>query len=430
MLIPHIVAVVAALCTCNGELLAIQQYKLDIINVQTSAVLFDYIVAKINDTVDEEKVFTQSCDTKVNQTLKSCDECLRNVCEQVPEISRPDSEHSLSPNPEMFPQMINIPIPDIAKLIKEIGKRVGHEAARFGKKIGKVLQKLGGGVGRTIRKVGGVLTKVRGGIKKIGSKVGSHVKRLGKGVARVGNHIGQGVGRIGKHIGKSVGRISKNIVRGVGTIGKNIGRRVGSIGKNIGRGVGRIGKNIGRGVGRIGKNIARGVGRFGKNIGRGVGRLGKKVGHGIKNTGKKIWSGFKKIFGKRSTRHLIAKRCVHSCPVCDVLDTTKNTDEQIVRNICGSDFVSRQQQVFDKVRGFEDTYNYIVDQPVVTKVEYDTSSLIVASGKMAFKKSFVTFQTDKIKKRFQLSGIFEFSNIEDMAIQISKDILAKMLYVQ
>ncbi|XP_063447499.1 uncharacterized protein LOC134727041 isoform X2 [Mytilus trossulus] len=388
MLIPHIVAVVAALCTCNGELLAIQQYKLDIINVQTSAVLFDYIVAKINDTVDEEKNLTQSCDTKVNQTLKSCDECLRNGCEQVPEISRPDSEHLLRPNPEMFPLMINTPIPDIAKLIKEIGKRVGHEAARFGKKIGKVLQKLGGGVGRTIRKVGGVLKKVRGGIKKIGSKVGSHVKRLGKGVARVGNHIGQGVGRIGKHIGKSVGRISKNIVRGVGSIGKNIGRRVGSIGKNIGRGVGRIGKNIGQGVGRIGKNIARGVGRFGKNIGRGVGRLGKKVGHGIKNTGKKIWSGFK---------------------------------------ICGSDFVSRQQHIFDKVGGLEDTYNYIVDQPVVTKVEYETSSLIVAGGKMAFKKSFVTFQTDKIKKRFQLSGIFEFSNIEDMAINISKEILAKML---
>ncbi|VDH98835.1 Hypothetical predicted protein [Mytilus galloprovincialis] len=316
----------------------------------------------------------------------------------------------------MFPQMINIPIPDIAKFIKKIGKRIGQEAARFGKKIGKVLQKLGGGVGRTIRKVGGVLKKVRGGIKKIGSKVGSHVKRLGKGVARVGNHIGQGVGRIGKHIGKGVGRISKNIVRGVGTIGKSIVRGVGTIGKSIGRGVGRIGKNIGRGVGRIGKNIGRGVGRF-----------GKKVGHGIKKTGKKIWSGFKKLFGKRSTRHLIAKRCVHSCPVCDVLDTNKNTDEQIVRNICGSDFVSRQQKVFDKVRGLEDTYNYIVDQPVVTKVEYETSSLIVAGGKMAFKKSFVTFQTDKIKKRFQLSGIFEFSNIEDMAIKISKEILAKML---
>ncbi|VDH98831.1 Hypothetical predicted protein [Mytilus galloprovincialis] len=416
MLIPYLVAVVAALCTCNGELLSIQQYKLDIINDQTSTVIFDYIVAEINNTVDVEKVLTQSCDNKVNQTLKSCDECIKDICAQVPEISRPDSEHLLRPNPEMFPQMINIPIPDIAKFIKKIGKRIGQEAARFGKKIGKVLQKLGGGVGRTIRKVGGVLKKVRGGIKKIGSKVGSHVKRLGKGVARVGNHIGQGVGRIGKHIGKGVGRISKNIVRGVGTIGKSIGR-----------GVGRIGKNIGRGVGRIGKNIGRGVGRIGKNIGRGVGRFGKKVGHGIKKTGKKIWSGFKKLFGKRSTRHLIAKRCVHSCPVCDVLDTNKNTDEQIVRNICGSDFVSRQQKVFDKVRGLEDTYNYIVDQPVVTKVEYETSSLIVAGGKMAFKKSFVTFQTDKIKKRFQLSGIFEFSNIEDMAIKISKEILAKML---
>ncbi|CAG2224994.1 unnamed protein product [Mytilus edulis] len=351
--------------------------NIDVINDQTSTVIFDYIVAEINNTVDVEKVLTQSCDNKVNQTLKSCDECIKDICAQVPEISRPDSEHLLRPNPEMILQMINIPVPDIDKFIKEIGKRVGQEAARFGKKIGKVLQKIGGGVGRTIRKVGGVL------------------KKLGKGVARVGKHIGQGVGRIGKHIGQGVVRLGKNIVRGVGTIGKNIGRGVGRIGKNIGRGVGRIGKNIGRGVGRIGKNIGRGVGRIGKNIGRGVGRFGKNIG--------------RELFGKRSTRHLIAKRCVHSCPVCDVLDTNKNTDEQIVRNICGSDFVSRQQKVFDKVRGLEDTYNYIVDQPVVTKVEYETSSLIVAGGKMAFKKSFVTFQTAKIKKRFQLSGIFEFS---------------------
>ncbi|CAG2213223.1 unnamed protein product [Mytilus edulis] len=379
--------------------------NIDVINDQTSAVLFDYIIAEINDTVDEEKVLTQSCDTKVNQTLKSCDECIRNVCEQVPEIlvSTPGSENWPRPNPTRLPGLIITRNPDKAKvinMIKEIGKSVGQEAARFGKKIGKVLLKIGGGVGRTIRKVEGVLNKVRGGIKKIGSKVGSHVKRLGKGVTRVGKHIGQGVGRIGKHIGQGVGRLGKNIVRGVGTIGKNIGRGVGRIGKTIGRGVGRISKNIGRGVGRIGKNIGRGVGRFGKNIGR-------------------------ELFGKRSTRHLIAKRCVHSCPVCDEL--TKNTDEQIVGNICGSDFVSRQEKMFDKVRGLEDTYNYIVDQPVVTKMEYETSSLIVVGGKMAFKKSFVTFQTDKIKKRFQLSGILEFSDIEDMVIKISKDILAKML---
>ncbi|XP_052068502.1 uncharacterized protein LOC127707779 [Mytilus californianus] len=367
------VAVVAALCTCNGELLSIQQNKLDIINDQTSADILNYIVDEIKDTADEEQILTQSCETKVNGTIKACDECHGNICAQDPEIPRPDIGKLLT---------VIKPVPEIAKFIGKIGKKVGKEAARFGKKIGKFFKKIGGGVGRTIKKVGGVLNKVKGGIKKIGSKIGSHVKRLGKGVAKIG--------------------------------------------RNIGRGVGRIGKNIVRGVGRIGKKIGRGVGRFGKNIGRGLGRFGKKVGHGIKRTGKKIWGGIKKLFGKRSTRHLIAKRCVHSCPVCNVLDTNKNTEEQIVGKICGSSFVSRQKQIFDKVRGLEDTYNYIIDKPVVTKVEYETSSIVVVGGKMAFKKSFITFQTDKIKKRFQLSGLFQFSNIDDMAIKISKDVLAKM----
>lgn len=61
-------------------------------------------------------------------------------------ISRPGLEHLSRPNPEIFPQMITTRNPDIAKVIKEIGKRVGQEAAKFGKKIEKVLQKMIGGV--------------------------------------------------------------------------------------------------------------------------------------------------------------------------------------------------------------------------------------------------------------------------------------------
>lgn len=59
-----------------------------VINNQTSAVIRNYIKDYIKDKEDEEKVLTQSCETKVNRTLdmlESCDECKGNICAQVPE---------------------------------------------------------------------------------------------------------------------------------------------------------------------------------------------------------------------------------------------------------------------------------------------------------------------------------------------------------
>ncbi|XP_052069419.1 uncharacterized protein LOC127708553 [Mytilus californianus] len=370
------------------------------INDQARADIVKYIVDAIEDTVNEEKVITLSCEIKVNRTLKSCDECAGNIC--APQEPRQD--HKKIKLGKLL-SVINNPVIQVANFLKVIGrtldvvkkisdkvlgklkgitskiedtlkkagekifgkvisevgsfgKKVGKEAARFGKKIGKFVKKIGGKVKSTIKKVGGAIKKVRVGIKKIGSKIGSHVKRLGKGVAKIG--------------------------------------------RNIGRGVAKITKKVGHGI--------------------------RKFGRGVKKTGKKIWKGIKKIFGKRSTRHLIAKRCVNSCPVCDILDTTKHTEEQIVGKICGLSFVRRQKQLYEKVRGLEDTYTYIVSNaPIVTKVEYETSSIVIVHGKLAFKKSFITYQTNKIKKRFQFSGLFEISNIDGMAIKISKDIIYKML---
>ncbi|VDH98836.1 Hypothetical predicted protein [Mytilus galloprovincialis] len=312
-----------------------------VINDQARADIVDYIVEEIDATVEEEKVLTRSCETKVNQTIKSCDECAGNICAAVElrqERKKIDLRKLLS--------VVHKPV----ILVASLGKKVAKEAARFGKRIGKVVNRIGDKVKSTVK-------KVRVGIKKIGSKIGSHVKRFGKGIAKIG--------------------------------------------KNIGRGVAKITKKVGRGI--------------------------KKFGQGVKKTGKKVWKKIKKIFGKRSTRHLIEKRCVSSCPVCDKLDKEIFTDEQIVGKICGASFVSRQKQLYEKVRGLEDTYNYIVSNaPVVTKVEYETSSIIIVNGKLAFKKSFVTYQTNKINRRFQLSGLFEISNIDGMAVIISKDILKKM----
>ncbi|XP_076076101.1 uncharacterized protein LOC143046950 [Mytilus galloprovincialis] len=392
MFIPLVVAVVAVLCTCNGELLSLQQNNLDIINDQARADIVDYIVDEIDATVDEEKVLTLSCETKVNQTIRSCDECAGNICAAV-EHTQKHKKINLG----KLLSVINNPVIKVANLMKVIGKTLD------------VVKKISD---KVLRKLKGITTKVENVLKKAGEKI------FGKAISEVasfGKKVGKEAARFGKRIGKTVRRIGgkvKSTVKKVRVGIKKIGSKIGSHVKRLGKGVGKIGRNIGRGVAKITKKVGRGI---------------KKFGQGVKKTGKKVWKKIKKIFGKRSTRHLIEKRCVSSCPVCDKLDKDIFTDEQIVGKICGASFVSRQKQLYEKVRGLEDTYNYIVSNaPVVTKVEYETSSIIIVNGKLAFKKSFVTYQTNKIKRRSQLSGLFEISNIDGMAIKISKEILMKI----
>lgn len=54
-----------------------------VINDQARVDIVNYIVDEIDATVDEDKVITLSCETKVNRTIKSCDECSGNICAAV-----------------------------------------------------------------------------------------------------------------------------------------------------------------------------------------------------------------------------------------------------------------------------------------------------------------------------------------------------------
>lgn len=295
------------------------------------------IVHQLNQTVNIQDTLKHQCEVKINSSIDQC-----NACAQSHNTAPPSGVLGV-----LLPTLLQ-PVVSAAKLVKDIEGSL--ESA----------------------------------VHVLGDKTTDFVKDVGSVAKHAGDSLIDGVSDITNDALKGLAHFGDQLANLAGDLGHGLEHAV----SDLGSGTADLGQNLVHGLDNIGEQLAHGAqGAIDgvSHLGHEIEHAGSSVGHAITDIGHSIGH----IFGKRSV-----------CPICDTLNTKTRTPDDILLDVCGSDEIHRQRDATALLTKMKSIYDTAVHKPIITKVEYDPTSIDVTNG-VAFKTVYVTYTITSESTRYQ-----------------------------
>lgn len=256
-------------------------------------------------------------------------------------------------------------------------------------------------------------------IKSIGESLKPAVLLLGSGAERFVNELGSVSKTIGNGFKDGAATVFNSVVSGFESIGDkftDLGKTIGSGATDLVNGLGDRTQDLLSGLGSGFTGLTEQLQNSLNSLGSGITSIGNQLVDGVKNLGGSISNAFGHIFGKR---------CTQSCPTCDQLDVKAHSKEEILKSICGADTINKQQQAFQILNMLGSLYNATLQNHIVTKVEYDPTSIKTAGG-ISFATNYVTFTLNGKTIRFHSGSDLMITDISSTAKSIAHQIWEKI----
>ncbi|XP_033753099.1 uncharacterized protein LOC117336593 [Pecten maximus] len=331
----------AVLCVavgiCAGALVPLDDFSTTSLDKLVRKKLMFMIVNQLNETVEIQDSLKHQCEVKINSSIDQCNACAK-------------SQNTAPPT-----GVLGAVLPTLMKPV--------------------VL-------------AAGVVKDIEGSLESAVSVLGDKTTDFVKDVGSVAKHAGDS-------LIDGVSDITNDALHGLTHFGDELAGLAGDLGHGLESAVHGLesgtldfGNAIAGGLDNIGEQLAhsaQGALDGVNHLGHQIEHAGSSVGHAISNIGHAIGG----IFGKRS-----------ACPICDTLNTKARTPDDILNDVCGANEIHRQRAATALLTKMKAIYDTAVSKPIVTKVEYDPTSIDVTSG-VAFKTVYVTYTITSTSTRYQ-----------------------------
>ncbi|XP_060080105.1 uncharacterized protein LOC132559495 [Ylistrum balloti] len=355
----------AVLCVligvCAGVLTPLDDFSTQSLDKLVRKKLMFLIVRQLNDTVEIQDSLKHQCEVKINQSIDSCNACAK-------------SHNTVPPT-----GVLGVVLP---ALMKPVVLAAG------------VVKDIEGSLESAVNVLGDKTTDF---VKDVGSVAKNAGESLIDGVSDITSDALKGL----THFGDQLAGLAGDLGHGLETAVNGLESGTLDFGNSIANGLDNIGEQLAHGA----QGALDGV----NHLGHEIEHAGSSVGHAISDIGHAIGG----IFGKRSV-----------CPTCDILDTNSRTTDEILNDICGADEIHRQQAATALLTKMKAIYDTAVNKAIVTKVEYDPTSIDVTNG-VAFKTVYVTYTITSTSTRYQSTVPLRITNLPVTGDALGEEIFGK-----
>ncbi|XP_062607939.1 uncharacterized protein LOC134269751 [Saccostrea cucullata] len=353
--------------SCQAALTELDAYSLQEFDKLVRQNLVFMVVDRVNDSITAQSQMQYDCASLVNHTADNC-----RSCEGAHHT--PDNHRVSNPLDVVLPVILE-PSLSAGKLLDFVASTVTSSPAI--KLLGKKTTKLVHDIGSVAENAGKTLL---GGAKDAFSTSVSGLKQLGDKLTSLTSDIGSSLkGAVG-----DLGHLFTD----------QIGGSLQNIGSGLVSGAQDLLNNIASGATDVANGIASGAKDAVHSISSGISSIGHHIGH---------------IFGRKRS----------ACPSCDKINS-KNSDE-IVTNVCGSEFMSRHNAILTEIDHMKDIYSSAVNSTIIQKVEYDPASIDVTHG-VQFKVVFITYTINGHTKRYAPTSPLRLTDLPSMSESVSMEI--------
>nr|XP_022318737.1 uncharacterized protein LOC111121663 [Crassostrea virginica] len=353
--------------SCQAALTELDGYSLQEFDKLVRQNLVFIVVDRVNDSISVQRNLQNDCASLVNHTADNCRECQQ--------AHHTPSNHQVSnPIDAVLPTILQ-PSLSAGKLLEFVASTV--TSAESIKLLGKKATKLVNDIGSVAKNAGESLLDGAksafyssvGGLKDFGDKLTSLTSDIGsslKDAAGTLDHL------FTDQIGGSITDIGNNLVDGAKDLFHNIGSSATDVANSISSGANQVVDKISSGLSSIGHSI----------------------GH---------------IFGRKRS----------ACPDCDKINS--HNGEEVVTNVCGSDFMTKHNAILTDIKHMQDIYSSAVNTTVIQKVEYDPTSIDVTHG-VQFRVVYITFTINGRSQRYAPSSPLLLTDLPTMAESVSMEV--------
>ncbi|XP_061166035.1 uncharacterized protein LOC133174959 [Saccostrea echinata] len=350
---------------CQAALTELDAYSLKEFDKLVRQNLVFMVVDRVNDSITAQRQMQYDCASLVNHTADNCKSC---------EAHTPDNHQVSNPLDVVLPVILQ-PSLSAGKLLNFVASTVTSNQAV--KLLGKQTTKLVHDIGSVAENAGKTLlggakdafyTSVNG-LKQLGDKLTSLT-------SDIGSSLNGAVGDLGHLFTDQIGGSLQNIGSGLVSGAKDLLN------------------NIASGATDVASGIASGAKDVAHSISSGISSIGHHIGH---------------IFGRKRS----------ACPNCDKINS-KNSEE-IITNVCGSEFMSRHNAILTEINHMRDIYSSAVNSTIIQKVEYDPTSIDVTHG-VQFKVVFITYTVNGQTRRYAPASPLRLTDLPSMSESVSMEI--------
>ncbi|XP_060080110.1 uncharacterized protein LOC132559501 [Ylistrum balloti] len=332
---------------CTGELVPLDGFSTESLDTFARKKLMFLIVQKLNETIEIQDSLKHQCDLKINQSIEEC-----NACARSENITKPASVLG-----SVLPSLMN-PIILVAGVVKDIEGSMDNA------------------------------------VNVLGDKTSDFIKDVGSVAKTAGDSLIDGVSDVNNDILEGLSTFQDLLTSLVTDLGHGLTANVHSSdsgGIDFGNSVDSSLDNFGDHLSQVAQSDIDSE----SHLGHETDHDGNSIGHAFTDLGHANGG----VFGKRSV-----------CSVCDKVNATTRTSDEILKDVCGEDEIHRQRAATAFLSKMQTFYDTAVSKAIVTKVEYDPTSIDVTNG-VAFKTVYVNYTIASTPTRYQSTVPLRITNL-------------------
>lgn len=353
--------------SCQAALTELDAYSLQEFDKLVRQNLVFMVVDRVNGTISEQRQMQHDCASLVNHTADNCKSCER--------AHHTPTNHQVGNPLEQVIPIILEPTVSAGKFLEHVANTVASPESL--KLLGKKATKLVNDIGSVAQNAGSSLLD--------GAK-SAYYSSI-NGLKDFGNKLTSLTSDIGTSLKSAAGSLDHLFT-------DQIGGSLSNVGTGLVDGAKDVWGSISSGATDVANSISSGAKDVVDTIGSGISSIGHSIGH---------------IFGRKRS----------ACPDCDKINS-QNGDE-IVSNVCGSDFMTRHNAVLTEINHMRDIYSAAVNTTIIQKVEYDPTSIDVTHG-VQFKVVYITYTINGQSRRYRPASPLRLTDLPTMAEGVSMEI--------
>ncbi|XP_060071788.1 uncharacterized protein LOC132551628 [Ylistrum balloti] len=341
------------------------------------------VLNNVNATLARQQAMILDCETKINQTIDTCETCVAS-------------------NPG-----VNAPSADLfSRVVSELNKPV-VAMGRFFNGASQDIANLGGIMGSKSEQFATLTTST---LKNIGTFLGGEAEKAVAEVKKALNTAGRKFSDLGAAISNAIDT-SGGFVNGVTKFGASTISKLNSLPDLLSSGATSALSGL--------RNVVSSLPNVGTQIVGGLTDLGNSIG------------GFFSGRRRRST-DLLSRMRRHTaalCPECDKIDITTKTEAEIFQSVCGATFTTQQQQIVDELSRMTKLYKWskTLTNSILSQISYDNDQLDysrIADQILNVSPLNVTFTVGTVPQTYQTDINLNIFDPTQVAPQIADEIYA------